>query len=87
MGNGHNYSSLMLLNFFIVIIYFKFPLRFRQTKYLSQIGGLTVEDTTRQILSAVMTTDISRSNSFYDRGNKSAFVDLKLKSVIFGELR
>jgi len=56
-----------------------------QAKYLSQIGGLTIEDSIRRILQSVMTADLARQYSFHGRGSKIAFSGLKLKSVVYGK--
>jgi len=55
-----------------------------QSKYLSQIGGLTVDDMMRRVLSHVFTADMARTYSLQGRGKKSAFINMQLKSVIYG---
>jgi len=57
-----------------------------QAKYLSQIGGLTVEDCVRRILQSVMTAELARQYSFFGRRNKLPFNGLQLKSVVYGML-
>ena len=57
-----------------------------QSKYLSLIGGISVDDNIRRVLSSVMTVQLSREFSFYGRGRKRAFQTLRLKSVAYGKL-
>ena len=55
-----------------------------QIRYLGAIRGKDVPETTRRIMSAVMTTAVVRLMNFVGRGGKKAIRDMKILQVIIG---
>ena len=56
-----------------------------QVAYLSVIGGVTVRDTVRRIMAAVLTNGLAEHFNFKGHGIKRAFEALQLKDIINGE--
>jgi hypothetical protein len=55
-----------------------------QVRYLGAIGGKDVPETTRRIMSNIMTTAVARQMNFAGRGGKVAIQNMKLLRVIIG---
>ena len=55
-----------------------------QIRYLGAIGGKDIPETTRRIMSGIMTTAVAHRMNFAGRGGKTAIKDMKLLQVIIG---
>jgi len=56
-----------------------------QTNYLSQIGGLSVGDNTRRVLSALFTSDLARQMTMHGSSQKYAFKETHLYGILLGK--
>ena len=54
--------------------------------YLSQIGGLSVPDNARKILSVLFTDDLAKLLTMKGSSRKYAFEQLHLKQILIGKL-
>jgi hypothetical protein len=56
-----------------------------QVAFLGLLGGVSVSDTTRRILSKLLTNQLAIQFNFKGHGTKYAFGELQLKDVVNGE--
>lgn len=57
------------------------------TNYLSQIGGLSVGDNTRRVLSALFTSDLARQMTMHGSSQKYAFKETHLYGILLDAVR
>ena len=55
-----------------------------QVAFLGLLGGVTVKDTARRILSRLLTTELAMQFNFRGHGTKHAFSELQLRDVVNG---
>ena len=55
-----------------------------QVVYLGMIGGITVNDATRRVMSALFSNSLAVQFNFMGHGQKHAFSQLLLKDVVNG---
>jgi len=53
--------------------------------YLGAIGGKDIPETTRRIMSSIMTTNVARKMNFAGRGGKKGIRDTRILRVIIGK--
>jgi hypothetical protein len=55
-----------------------------QVQYLSQIGGLSMEDNTRRVMTTIITNGFAQSFSYHGKGKKACFKNLLMNNVVIG---
>ena len=79
----NKFSFNPLYNFAMVIPFFGILF---QTNYLSQIGGLSVPDNTRKVLSTLLTTKLAKQVTMHGSSKKYSFKDMHLKDILIGKI-
>ena len=68
-----------LLNFVLFLLY--------QAKQLALVGGTSLKEVTRRVISRLMKTEILTTYTYKGRRGKMAFVELQANQVIFKAIR